>query len=82
MIHVGYSAARGALNYVGDGYIQPFAFDLSKCHGGQTFVITPNEMIAEYVRNEAFRGLIDTGHYIYVDGHIWSARSYCPTASC
>ena len=70
MIHVGYSAARGALNYVGDGYIQPFAFDLSKCHGGQTFVITPNEMIAEYVRNEAFRGLIDTGHYIYVDGHI------------
>ena len=70
MIHVGYSAARGALNYVRDGYIQPFAFDLSKCHGGQTFVITPNEMIAEYIRNEAFRRLIDTGHYIYVDGHI------------
>jgi len=70
MIHIGFQAARGALNFVEDDYITPFAFDLSECHGSQTFVITPKEMLDEYVRNEGFRELISTGRYIYVDGHV------------
>lgn len=70
MIHVGFPAARGSLNFVEDDYITPFAFDLSECHGSQTFVISPKEMLDEYVRNDVFRALIDTGRYIYVDGHI------------
>ena len=70
MIQVGFPAARGALNFVEDDYITPFAFSLSECRGGQTFVISPKEMLDEYVRNEAFRERIDTGHYIYADGHI------------
>ena len=70
MIHVGYGAARGALNFVNDGYIEPFAFALCECHGSQTFVISPKEMLETYVRDEAFRELIDTGRYVYVDGHI------------
>lgn len=70
MIHVGYPAARGALNFVEEEYIQPFAFDLGECHGSQTFVITPKEMLEEYLRNEQFREIIDTGRYIYADGHI------------
>lgn len=39
MIHIGFQAARGALNFVEDDYITPFAFDLSECHGSQTFVM-------------------------------------------
>lgn len=70
MIQVGYPQAKGSLNYVGDGYIVPFAFDLRECHGSQNFVITPKEMLEEYLRNESFRKLIDTGRYVYVDGHI------------
>ena len=70
MIHVGYPAARGALNFVEEEYIQPFAFDLGECHGSQTFVISPKEMLEEYLRNEQFREIIDTGRYIYADGHI------------
>ena len=70
MIQVGFPAARGALNFVEDDYITPFAFSLSECRGGQTFVISPKEMLEEYVRNEAFRARIDTGRYIYADGHI------------
>jgi len=70
MIHVGFSAARGALNFVEDDYITPFAFDLSECHGSQTFVISPKEILDEYVRNDVFRALIDTGRYIYADGHV------------
>lgn len=70
MIQIGFAAARGALNFVEDEYITPFAFDLGECHGSQTFVISPKEMLDEYVRSETFRELIGTGRYIYVDGHI------------
>ena len=70
MIQVGYTAAKGALNFVEDDYIEPFAFAAGTCRGNQTFVISPKEMLEEYVRNEAFRKIIDTGHYIYADGHI------------
>ena len=70
IFHECFPAARGALNFVEDDYITPFAFSLSECRGGQTFVISPKEMLDEYVRNEAFRERIDTGHYIYADGHI------------
>ena len=70
MIHVGYTAAKGALNFVADDYIEPFAFDAGTCRGSQTFVISPKEMLEEYVRNEAFRKIIDTGRYVYADGHI------------
>ena len=61
MIHVGFPAAKGALNFVEDDYITPFAFELGECHGSQTFVISPKEVADEYVRNEVFRELIDTG---------------------
>lgn len=70
MIQVGYCAAKGALNFVGEGYITPFAFSLNECRGRQTFVISPKEMLEEYVRNEAFRARIDTGRFTYVDGHV------------
>ena len=70
MIHVGFPAAKGALNFVEDDYITPFAFELGECHGSQTFVISPKEVADEYVRNEAFRKLIDTGRYIHADGHV------------
>ena len=70
MIQVGYSEARGSLNFVGDGYIEPFATDPGACRGNQNFVISPKELLEEYVRNETFRRLIDTGRYIYADGHI------------
>ena len=70
MIQVGYTAAKGPLNFVADDYIEPFAFAAGACRGNQTFVISPKEMMEEYVRNEAFRKIIDTGHYVYADGHI------------
>lgn len=70
MIQLGYTAAKGALNFVDDGYIEPFAFFADACRGSRTFVISPKEALEEYVRNEAFRKLLDTGRYVYADGHI------------
>lgn len=69
MIQVGYWQTRGALNYVDGGYITPFTFDRAACHKSQTFTIRSGEAIAEYVRNPKFRQLLDSGRYIYVDGH-------------
>ena len=70
MIQLGYTAAKGVLNFVDDGYIEPFAFSADACRGSRTFVISPKETLEEYVRNQAFRELLDTGHYVYADGHI------------
>lgn len=69
LIQVGYVAARGALNYVNSGYMRPFAFSQGECRQGQTFVIGMTDAWIEYTRNETFRKLLDTGNYIYVDGH-------------
>lgn len=70
MIHVGYWQANGILNYVDGEYIAPFGFSREECRSPQTFVITPTEMLEEYVRNEKFRELLDSGRYIYADGHV------------
>ena len=70
MIQLGYSAAKGALNYVDGAYIAPFAFEADACRGGKTFSIGRGEALREYVRSEAFRAMIDSGRYIYADGHI------------
>lgn len=69
LIQTGYGAARGSLNYGNDGYIQPFAFSLEECCGSQTFVIRMEDALREYVRNATFRELLDSGRYVYVDGH-------------
>ena len=70
MIQLGYVVAKGALNFVDNNYIEPFAFSTDECRGNRTFVIRPKEVLEEYVRNEAFRELLDTGRYVYADGHI------------
>lgn len=69
LIQTGYGAARGLLNDGNNGYIQPFAFSLEECRSGQTFVIRIEDALREYVRNETFRELLDSGRYVYVDGH-------------
>ena len=69
LIQVGYPAAKGALNYIGNGYIRPFAFAYGSCLGRQTFVIGLRDAIRESVRNPTFRELLDSGRYVYVDGH-------------
>ena len=56
MIQVGYSEARGSLNFVGDGYIEPFATDPGACRGNQNFVISPKELLEEYDVSYIFVG--------------------------
>ncbi len=69
-INMGYIAAKGALNYVGDRYIEPFAFSHDSCRGDYSFVVSAKDVVHEYISNAEFRELLDKGHYVYVDGHM------------
>lgn len=70
LIQLGHVMAKGALNYVDDRYIEPFAFALEKGAGDYTFVIDKKAAFAEYIGNPDFREYLDSGVFIYVDGHI------------
>jgi transcriptional regulator with XRE-family HTH domain len=70
LIQLGHVMAKGALNYVDDRYIEPFAFALEKGAGNYTFVIDRKAAFAEYLENPDFREYLDSGAFVYADGHI------------
>ena len=70
LIQLGYVMAKGALNYVDDQYIDPFAFSIEKGTGDYTFVIGKKAAFAEYMENPDFRKYLDSGEFIYAEGHI------------
>lgn len=76
LLQLGYWQARGALNYIphrdGTGrYIRPFMFARESCPtSAYTFVITPAESFNLYRDNAEYRERIDSGRYVYVEGHI------------
>lgn len=70
LLQMGHIAAKGALNYVDGRYIEPFAFSTGNGEGINTFVIARKDVLAIYRENEGFRQQIQSGQYIYADGHI------------
>lgn len=70
LLQMGHIAAQGALNYADGRYIEPFAFSTGNGEGNTSFVIDRKDILAIYRENESFRQQIQSGQYIYVDGHI------------
>ena len=71
MIQLGHVRARGALNRANRLEIAPFAFEPDSWRdSNHTFVIDTAKVNALRERNEDFRYLMDTGKYIYADGHV------------
>lgn len=71
MIQLGYTAARGALNYVDGRYITPFSItDIGSFSGKDTYVISRKDIAKLYNQDEDFRRLMQTGKFAYVDGHV------------
>ena len=70
LIQLGHVEARGALNYVDGAYIEPFAFRREQGAGDATFVIDRQGVLELYEREEAFRQLLESGEWVYADGHI------------
>ena len=71
MIQLGHLYAKGALNKVNGDYIEPFCFDLDAWRKEEhTFVIDRKTLQAIYKKSPDFQQFIDSGRYIYVDGHV------------
>jgi Zn-dependent peptidase ImmA (M78 family) len=71
MIQLGFVEAKGALNYVERKLIQPFAFNLDAWREEQhTFVVDRWTTNALYRKNEEFQAVMDSGKYVYADGHV------------
>ena len=67
---IGYIEAKGALNYVDRGYIEPFAFDPENGGGNYTFVLDSNELFEVYQKSKKLQKQLFEQAFIYVDGHI------------
>ena len=71
MIQLGHIFAKGALNKVDGAYIDPFCFDLDSWREEEhTYVIDERTVKAIYEKSKDFRSFIDSGKYIYADGHV------------
>ena len=71
MIQLGHIHARGAMNYVDREAIEPFDFDDAAWREDHyTFIIDRYHSGKLYAENEDYRALLDTGKFVYADGHI------------
>ena len=71
LIQLGHIHARGALNYVDREMIEPFDFDdESWKEENCTFVIDRYHSGKLYEKNKDYQVLLDTGKFVYADGHI------------
>ena len=70
LIQLGHIGAKGILNYEDGRYITPFAFDHDNGSGDRVFFIRRKEALDEYRNNKEFRARIQSGNYVYADGHL------------
>jgi len=69
MVDIGYTEAIGAFEYVDGQYKPVHAFKAGAISEKQTFTIPVKEGLAQYTANTVFRAVIDTGGFVYIDGH-------------
>ena len=71
MIQLGHVHARGALNFIKKVELRPFDFDTDswRCDH-HTFIIDELTMLSLRNRDSLLKELIDSGKYIYADGHV------------
>ena len=70
-LQLGYDPPRGALNYADGRYITPFAVsDWENTKGGSSYVIDRKHVAELYKSDESFQKIMQTGQFVYVDGHV------------
>ena len=62
----GYNEARGFMRSVDGNLVPSYMSELSDL---ETYTISEKDAVKEYARNPEFKSLIDSGRYIYVEGH-------------
>lgn len=56
--------------YVNGQYVTPFSFDASALSDNQSFTISSADLFKAYCLNKDFRKAIDTGRFVYIEGHV------------
>ncbi|MBQ4427885.1 MAG: helix-turn-helix transcriptional regulator [Oscillospiraceae bacterium] len=69
MIELGYTEAKGVLNYVNGRYAIDYAFSPGSLGQSQTFTIDFTAAVELYQRDSNFRECIGSGLYQYIDDH-------------
>lgn len=67
---MGYAKIDGAFIYVNGQYVTPFSFDASALSDNQSFTISSADLFKAYCLNKEFRKAIDTGRFVYIEGHV------------
>lgn len=67
---MGYAKIDGAFTYVNGQYVTPFSFDASALSDNQSFTISSADLFKAYCLNKDFRKTIDTGRFVYIEGHV------------
>lgn len=76
LLQYGHLAVKGAHNYVDGNFIAPFAFSISpETRLKDTYVIDRKNAHILYAKEKKFRTLMQSGDYVYVDGHICANSS-------
>ena len=71
MIQLGHIHAKGCLNYAGRRKMQPYSFDEDSLRNEEySFDIDMLTAGRLYEKNADFRQVLDSGKFIYADGHI------------
>lgn len=68
MIDLGYKEAIGVLNYKATGYIQSYV--TKGPDKDLTYDVEPTDIAVSYATNPEFRGMMESGRYVYVDHHL------------
>lgn len=66
LLEFGYRQVSGISVYIKGQKVPSYVSSLGK---NQTYTVDEFEAVLEYLNNENFRKLIDTGFFVYVDGH-------------
>ncbi|AEO99788.1 MULTISPECIES: ImmA/IrrE family metallo-endopeptidase [Heyndrickxia] len=69
MLDLGYKEVEGVYTYVDDHFISNYSFKADSLHKNQTYSISLSDSFFEYYANPEFAKIIDSGNFIYVDGH-------------
>ena len=70
MLDLGYKEVEGVLTYVDDRYIKNYAFNADSKERNQSYSIGLVDSFYEYYANPAFRKIIDSGNFAYIDSHV------------
>lgn len=70
LIDLGYSKAEGAYPFVDGHYVQGYSFDTQGLQAGQTYTVSYSDLFKAYCFNREFRTLVDSGNFVFVDGHL------------